>query len=266
MYLHPILKLKRTITPEKYNNEIVKKYDEAMKIINAPYSQPLTMDVFEGMGIYSLHDLVTYLGKNSEYGGYISLPDMPGYTLIPFHNDFMNKWLKFHNPRIIDFYDHIYEQRKNEFNSRHHFDMERFAIEEEFQLNNWRMPPLDKRMLDAPISGCWDKPELLAHYLTMKGYEVKRLSCNDGNVLRGHCFCVYFDGKCWSTATSYILDMKDPDFERFCKKLLNILHRVPMFVNPENCSIMAFEKPVDRCTAKEYTDMISQGQVIATLK
>ena len=263
MLIHPVAAAKKIIDPKKYRTEIVKKYDHYSGIINLPDQPELTEKVFDEFGIRTVADLGKYLRRNSEYGGYIRFPGSERNILIPFHNDFMNKWLRFDNPRIVRFYDRIYELRKDEFNNRHHFDMERFNIEEEFQLNNWRMPTIDRRMLSAPINGCWDKPELLARFLSLKGYQIQRMSCNDGNILRGHCFCVYYDGTFWRTASSYGVDLKKRDYREFARSLLGILRHVPIFSDNSKCRIMEFEAPDKNCTGKEYVRTISEGHILA---
>lgn len=266
MLIHPANILKRTFSREKYLREITEKYDHYSRMLNVADEPFLDLQVFGEFGIRTLGELLAYFAKYTEYGGHISMEGEEGLTLIPFHHDSMNRWLKFDNPRVVDFYDRVYERRKNEFHSRHHFDMERFRIEEEFQLNNWVMPPLDRRRLTAPISGCWDKPEVIAHFLTMKGFEVRRLSCNDGNVLRGHCFCVYHDGEFWRTATSNKYGYKNRDYQQFCKRLLSVLRRIPIFSDPGNCRIMEFGEPAQGCTGGEYVDNISRGQIICTVR
>ncbi len=260
MIIHPVTAVRHAVSPAAYRRIITAKYDEAEAVINSFDQPPLTDEVFEEFGIRTLGDLSSYLSRRAEYGGYISVPFSEKLVLIPFHNDFMNRWLRFDNPRVTAFYDRLYEERKSEFDSRQHFDRARFRIEEEFQLNAWRMPPLDKRMLLAPISGCWDKPELLAHFLTLKGYPVKRLSCNDGNNLRGHCFCVYYDGKYWRPAGRY--PIKNRDYKKLCRAMLDIFRRVPMFKHPDRCRLMEFGAPETGFTGREYVALIDNGSVV----
>lgn len=79
-----------------------------MKIVNNNNQSGLTLEIFYEYGIHTLKDLGWYLEKNAEYGGYVQMPWTDQLILIPFHNDFMNSWLRFDNPRVIDFYDKLY--------------------------------------------------------------------------------------------------------------------------------------------------------------
>lgn len=203
-------------------------------VINSENQPLLTPEVFAEFGIYTLKDLQLYLHKKSEYGGYVRVPWKNKNILIPFHNDFFNSWLRFDNPRVIAFYNELYEHTKDRYQNRTHFDMTRFNIEEDMQMNNWRMPTLDRKMLAAPINGCWDKPELISCFLEFQGYTTKRFCCHDGIIMRGHCFAAYFDGQKWSTCDSG-LTLKDKDFNKFCRRIYNILKCVPIFKNPSAC-------------------------------
>lgn len=125
-------KLKSIFFKEKYRKNIASKYDFYMKLLNDNECAlpDLSIDAFQEFGIYTLEDLRKYLKKNAEYGGYVHVPWTKELVLIPFHNDFMNDWLRFDNPRVEHFYDKLYESVKDNYDSRIHFDMKRFDIEE----------------------------------------------------------------------------------------------------------------------------------------
>lgn len=259
-------KLKSIFFKEKYRKNIASKYDFYMKLLNDNECAlpDLSIDAFQEFGIYTLEDLRKYLKKNAEYGGYVHVPWTKELVLIPFHNDFMNDWLRFDNPRVEHFYDKLYESVKDNYDSRIHFDMKRFDIEENLQLNNWRMPPIDKRMLSVPINGCWDKPELIAKFLELHGYQTKRLCCHDGHIMRGHCFTVYTDGVYWRTASSFPINLKCKDFKKMCYYIYRVLRHVPIYSDSSHCQLVEFEPPTPGMCTHDYLEKIRNGRVWIT--
>ena len=246
--------------PKRYYSQAVEKYNRAMRIINSATSQPLTLSEFRAYGISSLSDLNRYLSQKSEYGGYVKTEVSDQLIIIPFHNDFMNTWLKFKNPKVVEFYDRLYDYRKHAYHSREHFDKKRFDIEEDLQINNWTMPMVDKKMLEAPIFGCWDKPELLSRFLELQGFQTKRLCCHDGNEMRGHCFAVYFDGKYWrTTSTQFLLNYKCRDYQEFCNRVFSVVRNIPFFSSPRACSLVEYKAPSAGTTAHELVESIKNG-------
>ena len=262
MFFLSSAKLKSLLFHRKYIDEIKRQYDKYMAVLNKLNQPDLTMKIFHEFGIYTLKDLGWYLEKNAEYGGCIRVPWTEDLILIPFHNDFMNSWLRFDNPRVVEFYDKLYEIKKADYDSRVHFDMKRFDVEEELQLYNWIMPPVDKRMLEAPINGCWDRPELIARFLKLQGFETKRLCCHDGHVMRGHCFTVYTDGEYWMTASSLPFNLKCKNYEKFCKKIYRILRHIPIYSDNSKCRLIEFEPPRPGMTTREYLENIENGRVV----
>ena len=255
------------LDPKHYNSWAVTMYDRAMKVINGQPLPELSPEDFASYGITSLAELNSYLSKKAQYGGYIKTELSEEKIIIPFHNDFMNSWLKFHNPRVIEFYNRLYESRKRSYQSREHFDRKRFDIEEEFQLNNWTMPKLDRRLLDAPICGCWDKPELIARFLELHGFQTRRLCCHDGNEMRGHCFAVYFDGIYWhTTSTRFPLNYKSKDYQHFCDRVFSAVRNIPFFSSPSDCCLIEYSTPVAGATAVELVDSIKNGVIICHQK
>lgn len=261
-----LAKFKSIIDHKKYCEEIIAKYDSYMKILNDDNQPELTIDVFHEFGIFSIKDLGKYLKQNSEYGGCVHMSWSQEAILIPFHNDFMNSWLRFDNPRVIEFYNDLYDSVKEQYDSRVHFDMKKFDVEENLQINNWIMPPLDRRMLSAPISGCWDQPELVARFLELQGYKTKRLCCHDGHAMRGHCFTVYTDGTYWMTAASLPLNIKTKDYNDLCRKVYKILKHVPIYSDNSKCRLVEFDPPVPGMTAKEYVANIENGRIVVDYK
>lgn len=257
-------KLKSVISNKRYLKDISEKYDSYMAILNDSNQPDLTIDVFNEFGIRTLKDLGRYLKKNSEYGGYVHMPWSEKLILIPFHNDFMNSWLRFDNPRVIDFYNKLYDSVKDEYDSRTHFDMKRFDIEEELQRNHWSMPPIDKRMLSAPINGCWDRPELIARFLELHGFKTKRLCCHDGNIMRGHCFTVYTDGSYWMTASSFPINLKCKSYEQMCKYLYRMLKHIPIYSDNSKCQLVEFDPPKPGMVTRDYLDNIKNGKIIVS--
>lgn len=264
MFFLSTAKMRSVLLPKGYKVEVTRKYDEYMALLNDVNQPELTMDIFHEFGIHTLRELGSYLEKNAEYGGYVRVSWSDKLILIPFHNDFMNSWLRFDNPRVKEFYDHLYESRKAEFDSRIHFDMKRFDVEESLQLNNWIMPPIDKRMLSVPISGCWDRPELIARFLELQGYKTKRLCCHDGHVMRGHCFTVYTDGEYWRTASSLPINLKCKSYEVFCRKIYCALKHIPIYSDNSKCRLVEFESPKSGMTTEEYLLNIEKGLVVVS--
>lgn len=262
MFFLSLAKLKSVFLKRKYVVDVTKKYDSYMEVLNNDSQVELTIDVFHEFGIYSLKDLGCYLKKNAEYGGYVRVPWSKNLILIPFHNDFMNSWLRFDNPRVISFYDKLYENKKQDYDSRIHFNMKRFDIEEELQLNNWFMPKVDKKMLTVPISGCWDRTELIARFLELQGFKTKRLSCHDDYIMRGHCFTVYFDGEYWRTTSSFPINLKCREYDLFCKILYKILRHAPIYSDNSKCKLVEFGAPTEGMSTKEYLENIEKGIIV----
>lgn len=262
MFFMSTAKIKSLLFHKRYIEKVTRMYDGYMAVINDMDQPELTMDIFHEFGIHTLKELGWYLEKNAEYGGYVKVPWSEKLILIPFHNDFMNSWLRFDNPRVIEFYDNLYESKKADYDSRVHFDRKRFDVEEELQLNNWTMPPVDKRMLSAPINGCWDRPELIARFLELQGYKTKRLCCHDGHVMRGHCFTVYTDEKYWLTTSSLPFNLKCKSYETFCRKIYRVLKRIPIYSDNSKCRLVEFEPPEPGMTTKEYLSNIENGHVV----
>lgn len=257
-------KLKSVLSNKRYRKEITEKYDSYMAVLNNNDQPDLTLEVFHEFGIHTLKDLGRYLEKNGEYGGCVHVPWSKQLILIPFHHDFMNSWLRFDNPRVVDFYNKLYEFMEEKFDSRVHFDMKRFDVEEELQLNNWSMPPIDRRMLAAPISGCWDRPELIARFLELHGFKTKRLCCHDGHIMRGHCFTVYTDGNYWMTASSFPFNLKFRSYEKMCRYLYQGLKHVPIYSDNTRCELVEFKPPKPGIVTRNYLDNIKNGRVVVS--
>lgn len=255
-------KLRSRLNHKKYLRDITARYDAALAVLNSPPGPDLTLEVFEEFGIRTLRDLNWYLEKNAEYGGCIRVPWTSQRLPLPLHNDFMNAWLCFDNPRVKELYDRLYETRKEEFHSRVHFDMKRFDVEEDLQLNNWTMPPLDRRMLEAPINGCWDRPELVARFLELKGFQTRRLACHDGHIMRGHCFAVYTDGSSWMTTSAFPVNAKHSSYEAMCRKIFPFLKRIPIYSDSNQCRLVDFAPPWAGMTTREYLALIENGRVV----
>ena len=251
---------------KNYCRYAVRKYDKTFRVLNKEGQNELTLQIFHEFGIHTLHDLNSYLSKKSEYGGCVTVDWTDKKILIPFHHDFMNKWLRFDNPRVIEFYDKLYRSQKNRFKNRDDFNRRRFDIEEELQMNNWVLAPYDRRMLAAPICGCWDKPELIGKFLSLQGYETRRFCCHDGNIMRGHCFIVYFDGKCWSTSGSYGFDLKCKDYKKFCRIIFSVLRHIPIFNDPSKCEMIEYPPPVPGMDTQAFLENIRNGRVVAKMK
>ena len=264
MFFLSSAKIKSIISHKQYLRDITSQYDSYMALLNDTNQPELTMNVFQEFGIKTFKDLSWYLEKNAEYGGYIHVPWSEQLVLIPFHNDFMNSWLRFDNPRVIEFYDKLYESVKDKYDSRVHFNMKKFDVEEELQLNNWIMPQLDRRMLSVPINGCWDRPELVARFLELQGFKTIRLCCHDGHIMRGHCFTVYTDGKYWMTASSFPVNLKCRNYNLFCNRIYRILRHIPIYSDNSKCRLVEFEAPTPGMTTKEYLENIRNGHVVVS--
>lgn len=259
-------KLESLLAHKTYCARIAHEYDRNMAILNDENQPPLTMEVFREFGICNIKDLCRYLSKNAEYGGYVHFPWSDKLILLPFHNDFMNSWLRFDNPRVVELYDRLYENLKGNYKNRIHFDMTRFNLEEEIQLNDWIMPPLDRRMLAAPVNGCWDRPELIGQFLALQGYETRRLCVYDGIIMRGHCFTVYFDGKYWRTTSGFPINLKYKDYQKMCRHIYAVLRRVPIFKDKNSCRMIEFPIPHPGMNTREYIKNIERGKVVIPSK
>lgn len=264
MSLFSFAGIESKINRRGYDKRVSAEYDTAVKILNDQDQPVLTREIFEEFGICTLRDLNRYLSKHAEYGGCVVILPCTDRILIPFHNDFMNQWLRFDNPRVRTFYHELYNRRKDEFDSEIHFRMKFFEIEEELQYHCWVMPPVDRRMLAAPINGCWDKPELMARFLELQGYRTKRLCCHDGHEMRGHCFTVYTDGAYWMTTSSFPLRLRCRSYTALCRRLLRIMRLLPIYSDRSRCVLVEYEPPREGMTGQEYVDQIINGKVVAT--
>lgn len=262
MFFLSTAKIRSLFAHKSYLKSISRKYERYITIINDDNQPDLTMDVFHEFGIKTLRQLNWYLEKNAEYGGCVDMPWSEKLIIIPFHHDFMNAWLRFDNPYVVDFYDRLYETVKDQYHSRTHFNMKRFDVEEELQLNNWKMPPIDRRMLTAPINGCWDKPELISRFLELQGFKTQRLCCHDGIIMRGHCFTVYSDGIYWRTASSASINLRDKSFEGLCHKVFRLLRHIPIYSDSSKCRLIAFDPPKPGVSARDYINNIKKGKII----
>ena len=237
-------------------------YDQYMSMRNAKVSKPLTREVFEARGIYTFRDLTRYLRKHSEYGGAIPLDDTGKLTLLPFHNDTLNKWLSFDNPRVVEAYERIYERYKARYPNRQSFEKHRFKVEECLLEELWAMPAMDTRLLDAPIVGCWDKMELQTRFLRTLGYEVRRFCFYSRKIIRGHTFILFNNGSRWQTADAYPFFVGTKDIERLYKWIFWILRHIPFLDQGPVCQMVEFEEPCEGMPAKEYLRLIERGNIV----
>ena len=262
MFFLSTAKIKSVVNHKKYLRDISARYDAAMAVLNGEPGPELSLEVFARFGIHTLRELEWYLEKHSEYGGYIHVPWTEELVLLPLHHDFINAWLRFDNPRVVTLYDRLYESRKEQFHNRTHFDRKRFDIEEDLQLNNWTMPPLDQRMLASPVNGCWDRPELVARFLELQGFQVQRLSCHDGHVMRGHCFVVYTDGNFWMTTSAFPVNLKCKSYRTMCRRIFAVLKHLPIYSDRTKCRLVEFGPPRPGMTTRQYLSLIENGTTI----
>lgn len=263
MMLFSFAAIESKVFSASYRRRVARKYDAVSAVLNGVEQPALTKEVFAEFGIRSLAELNRHLRKNTEYGGCVRVTFRSDRVLIPFHNDFMNNWLRFDNPRVEQFYHELYLSKKDDYFDEWHFRCKRFDIEEELQANNWIMPAMDRRMLAAPINGCWDKPELLARFLELQGFRTKRLCCHDGHEMRGHCFTVYTDGKFWMTTNSFPLRIKHRSYEALCRKLLRLLRFLPIFSDRSKCVLVEYAPAQEGMTGRDYVEQIINGTVVA---
>ena len=237
-------------------------YGQMQSVLNLNEGDPLTVEVFRNYGIKSLKDLHHYIKKHGEYGGAVRLSESEGVIILPFHNDFMNKWLKFNNDSVKAAYDRIYQLYQLQYPDRREFERKRFMIEEDILVKYWKMPSMDTRILAAPINGCWDRMEIFATYLNGLGYEVRRLCCHDGNIMRGHTYIVYKTGTYWTTCLGYPINFHYKDFDSVCKISFSLLRRLPIFSNPDCCELIEFQQPRAGMSTLEYLDLIKNGNIV----
>lgn len=237
-------------------------YEKFMALRNTKTGEPLTRKVFESRGIYTFSDLIRYLNKNGEYGGAIPLEGTEKLTLLPFHNDIMNAWLRFDNPKVVQAYELIYAQYKNRYPERHLFKKNRFKVEESLLEEFWTMPAMDTRLLDAPILGCWDKMELQACFLNILGYEVRRFCFHSGRIIRGHTFVLFNDGIHWKIPDAYPLPIESSDVARLSKFIFWVLQHIPFLDQGAVCELVEFSKPYAGMSTREYLQLIEDGHVV----
>ena len=243
-------------------SDAAERYDKFTALRNAREFQPLTQQVFASYGIRSFRDLSRYLRRNGEYGGAVRLAGSEELVLLPFHNDTLNTWLKFENPRVKQAYELVYAQFGARYPDRQAFERDRFNVEETMLLECWEMPGMDTRILDAPIAGCWDQMEIQARYLENRGYRVKRYCFHGGRIVRGHTFVLYNDGKYWNTCTSFPLHIRRKSLDRLCRLLFHIFRRVPILDKGETTELVEFSSPREGMSAREYVDLIKNGTVV----
>ena len=244
-----------------FKNELIGIYDKYTIFRNEKDFKKLTQDVFESYGIYSYHDLLHYLKKHGEYGGAVSLATRGKLVLLPFHNDVMNTWLKFDNPRVTQIYDKIYEQFGDEYSDRTDFNKHRFEVEEKILIKCWAMPAMDTRILNAPVAGCWDMMEIKACYLEVQGYQVKRYCFYGDKIIRGHPFILYNDGKYWNTSLGFPLHIRMKNLQNLCRFVFCMLKHVP-FLKKATSTLVEFSTPYEGMSTEEYVELINNGKVI----
>lgn len=243
-------------------SDVTKIYDKFTALRNAGEFKKLTLEVFESYGIHSYRDLSLYLKKYGEYGGAVKLKGSDKQILLPFHNDILNTWLKFDNPRVIQAYEQVYEQFGAEYSDRRDFDRHRFHVEEELLKQCWVMPAMDTRILEAPIAGCWDKMEIQACYMEALGYQVRRYCFHGGKIIRGHTFVLYHDGKYWNTSMRFPLHIRRKNLESLCSLIFRALIHVPILDKGEISQLVEFAAPYEGMTTQEYIHLIERGKVI----
>lgn len=230
-------------------------YDKMMIAINEEFYPNLSVKILKKYNIVRLKDLIRFLRKNAEYGGCITYYDAK--IILPFYKDNKNRWLKYNNPRVASFYHRLYEKEKSNYNGRKHFDLKRFEIEESFQLNNWNFPVMTERLLKVPVYGCWDRSELIAYFLELKGYDVKRLYFTTTNIQRGHSFCIYNDGKFWrfvSFPENIFRFKKYQILYKIAFYRLQVTYRSDNFYR-----LIEFSKPIAGMNTTEYLNHIENG-------
>lgn len=241
-------------------------YDRFTKLRNSGEYTPLSREVFLKYGICTFRDLTRYLKKYGEYGGAVDLPCSEGLVLLPFHNDVLNKWLRFDNPRVKEIYESIYQLYREWYPDRDSFKRAFFNVEEDILKRYWYMPMMDTRILDAPIAGCWDKMEIKATFLAALGYKIKRFCFHSGKVIRGHTFVLYYDGKAWNTCLGTPFPIRNKDLKKLCKLIFSVLMHVPFLDKGKICELVEFEPPCGGMSAQEYIKLIEDGVVIIRRK
>lgn len=245
------------------NSDAEELYDKYNKLRNATDCiVPLSREVFVEYGINTFHDLSRYLKRNGEYGGAIILPRSNVFILLPFHNDMLNKWLRFENPRVRERYKDIYELYKQQYPNVDTFKKDFFNVEEDILKRYWNMPEMDTRFLNAPIAGCWDKMELQATFAETLGYEVKRFCFHGGRIIRGHTFILYYDGTYWNTCLNTPFPIRNKRLDKLCQLIFNVLLHIPFLDNGEIRELIEFNSPHGGMSAQEYIKLIEDGKVI----
>ncbi len=243
-------------------DEAKELYDRFTRLRNSVEYTTLSQEVFFEYGISTFNDLTRYLKKFGEYGGAVGLPCSEELILLPFHNDVLNKWLKFDNPRVKKIYESVYQLYRDCYPDRYSFKKNFFDIEEDILKRYWHMPMMDTRILDAPITGCWDKMEIQASFLASKGYSIKRFCFHSGKIIRGHTFVLYNDGKTWNTCLRKLILIRNKDLNKLCKLIFSILRHVPFLDKGEICELVEFESPQGGMSAQEYIHLIENGVVL----
>lgn len=247
-------------------HEAKELYDKFTELRNAEEYTPLSREVFLKYGINTFRDLTRYLKKYGEYGGAVNLPCSNGYVLLPFHNDILNKWLRFDNPRVRENYKSIYRLYREQYPDMDSFKKAFFIVEEDILKRYWNMPVMDTRILDAPIAGCWDKMEIQAAFLSSLGYKIKRFCFHSGKVIRGHTFVLYHDGKTWNTCLGTPVSVRSRSLKKLCKLIFFVLTHVPFLDKGEMSELVEFGHPHGDMSAQEYIKLIEDGNVLIRRK
>ena len=248
------------------NRKAVQQYDKYLAIRNREEFSPLTREVFQEYGIDSFHDLARHLRKYGEYGGLADLPCCNEPVLLPFHHDLLNKWLRFDNPRVEEIYDRVFYFLKDQYPDKQSFNRSFFHIEESILRNCWCMPMMDTRILEAPITGCWDKMEIQAAFLKSIGFIVKRFCFHSGMVLRGHTFVLYNDGKYWKACLDCPIPIRNKNLDKLCYLIFSVLKFIPFLTNGEKYELVEFESPYEGMPSSEYLRLIEDGVVLISQK
>lgn len=247
-------------------HKAIELYDKFTALRNASEYTTLSREVFLKYGIITFRDLTRHLKKYGEYGGAVDLPCFNGLTLLPFHNDVLNKWLCFDNPRVKEIYERIYQLYSNHYPDKDSFKKSFFNIEEDILLRYWCMPMMDTRLLKAPIAGCWDKMEIQAVFLESMGYEVKRFCFHSGKIIRGHTFVLYYNGRTWNTCLGIPLPVRNADLKKLCKLIFLVFKNVPILDKGETCELIEFAPPQGGMSAQDYIQLIENGTVLIKQK
>lgn len=247
-------------------HKAIEFYDKFTGLRNSGEYTTLSREVFLKYGIITFRDLTRYLKKYGEYGGAVDLPCFDGLTLLPFHNDVLNKWLCFDNPRVREIYEIVYQLYRNQYPDKDSFKRSFFDIEEDILRRYWNMPMMDTRILEAPIAGCWDKMEIQATFLEPLGYKIRRFCFHSGRIIRGHTFILYHDGRTWNTCLGIPFPTKNKDLKKLCKRIFSVLMHVPILDKGEICELVEFAAPHGGMSAQEYIKLIEDGTILIKQK